>query len=101
MNFIDIVNETFILITGYYMILFSDWTYNPVLGNLEEYQYDPMIKYNSGYGYIVLLLMIFSFNLSFIIQEFCKAAIKANRKRIYYNKWGTYYKIKIFNHVMR
>ena len=83
------------------MIIFSEWTYNPILGNLDEYQFDPLIKYNYGYGYIALLFLILAFNLTFIVYEFGKSARKAYRKHVYYKKWGTYYKIKIFNHVKR
>ena len=36
LNVIDVINESFLLVTGYYMIIFSKWTYNPEIGESED-----------------------------------------------------------------
>jgi hypothetical protein len=69
LNYIDMINEFFLLATGYAMIVFSEWTYNPVIGTAQEYQNDPLIKYNQGYTYIGFLILILAANIFFILFE--------------------------------
>ena len=88
LNLIEICNEFFVLVTGYFMMLFSEWMYDPTSGGQstgssipgdksrrllgrglgsEEYQNDPAIKYNYGYGYLAALGVVLAFNSIFIL----------------------------------
>ena len=99
LNYIENFNESFIFITGYFVFYFSEWTYDPIFfESYIEYQSIPELKYYIGYYYISALFIIFVANILLIFKEIKLNIRKAFRKRIYYNKWGKYYKIKIFNY---
>ena len=90
---LDTTNEFFILVSGYAIILFSNWIYN------FEYNRDaddisdlPLLKYNIGYVYISFLGLSVAVNLCLIIFEIGKAFKKQNLKRVYYKKWGEHFK---------
>ena len=100
-NLIEITNEFFIFTTGYFLMIFSEWIYNPEASEDGDYSHDPVTIYNFGYCYLTIIIIILSVNLSYVFTEFLKSARKAYRKHIYYKKWGTYFKIMIFNHVKR
>tara|TARA_B110000285_G_scaffold225061_1_gene282732 strand:- start:642 stop:938 length:297 start_codon:yes stop_codon:yes gene_type:complete len=90
---IDNTNEVFILLSGYAIIIFSNWIYNPEIKSGEQAPHAPELRYNNGFIYIYFLALIVFINLALIIFEITKALRKENRKRIYYKKWGKYYKI--------
>jgi hypothetical protein len=70
LNYFEVINECMVLVTGYYMIIFSEWMFNPVLlGSMQEYQNDPELKYNYGFVYIIFLSTNLILNLAFIIYE--------------------------------
>ena len=74
-NLIEIFNESFILISGYFLIIFSDWIYNPEAFYKDENCNDPITVYNYGYAYIVFVVLIVSLNMSFILYEQYKSII--------------------------
>jgi hypothetical protein len=39
LNLIEICNEFFILVTGYFMMLFSDWMYDPTSADNTSFEY--------------------------------------------------------------
>jgi len=100
LNLNEILNETFILMTGYYLFIFSEWIYNTKPSAAGEYSHDPVTKYNFGYTYIALLIAVLGLNMSFVLYEQYKSAIRAFQKYIYYKKWGTYYKKVLFDIVI-
>lgn len=69
LNYIEICNEIFICITGYFMMIFSEWFYDPNLGGKEEYSEDPLLKYNYGFVYFALISIALVFNFWFILYD--------------------------------
>ena len=76
-NLNEILNEWFLLMTGYYLFIFSDWIYDPRPSSSGEYSHDPITKYNFGYSYIVMVVIIISLNMSIVVYELYKSSIKA------------------------
>ena len=79
-NMIEIINESFIFTTGYFLMLFSEWIYNPQVAKNGEYVHDPVTIYNYGYVYITILFLILGLNLSYVLIEFKRSFQKAYRK---------------------
>ena len=69
-NMIEIINESFIFTTGYFLIIFSEWIYNPKVLENGEYSHDPVTVYNFGYAYLTILFIVLVLNLSFVLIEF-------------------------------
>ena len=94
----DNINETFIMISGYTIIIFSQWIYDVMYNKDDQDIQDlPELRYNIGYIYLGFLGMTIIINLTLIIFEIGKMCRKNYRKRIYYNKWGYHYKVLILN----
>ena len=93
---IDNANEFFMVISGYAVILFSNWiynfSYNRILAQDVSIPEDPELRYNLGYCYLGFLSMICGINLFLIIYEICKGLRKKRMKKIYYKKWEEHYK---------
>ena len=68
-NIIDILNESFILVSGYYLIIFSEWIYDPKSFSDDGYSDDPGTKYNFGYVYISFVALILFVNFSYVFYE--------------------------------
>ena len=79
-NLIEIINEIFIFTSGYFLMIFSEWIYNPEASENGDYSHDPVTVYNFGYVYMIVIVIIISFNLSYVLIEFFKSARKAYRK---------------------
>ena len=96
-QFIDNTNEIFLMITGYSIILFSNWIYNVGYDRDEAQEiYDlPELRYQFGWMYLLQLAVIIGVNFCLILYEIVKALRKNRRKRVYYKKWEAYYKNKI------
>ena len=89
------------VISGYAVILFSNWiykfSYNRVLAQDVSIPEDPELRYKLGYCYLGFLSMICGINLFLIIYEICKGLRKKRMKKIYYNNWGEHYKNRILS----
>jgi hypothetical protein len=94
---IDNTNEVFILLSGYAIIVFSNWIYNPDIQSGMQAEEALELRYDIGFIYLGWLGLIVSINLALIIFEMFKACRKKNRRRIYYKKWGYHYKVRILN----
>ena len=94
---LDNTNELFILISGYAIILFSNWIYNIKYNRDEDNDISdlPQLRYNYGFIYIAFLGFAVTTNLILIIFGMGKGIQKSFRKRKYYKKWGDHYKQKI------
>ena len=69
-NLIEIINESFIFISGYFLIIFSEWIYDPSSGSSDDgFSHDPVTKYNYGYVYILFVLVVLGLNLSYVLYE--------------------------------
>ena len=67
---IENINEVFLLISAYFIIVFSFWLYIP-----EEDHFDsktredyPMLRYRLGFVYLAFLLAVLAFNLIIILS---------------------------------
>ena len=88
----EIFNEMFVCVSGYFLMIFSQWIYDPVaFYNNEENCHAPVTKYNYGYAYIGCVVLVLSLNISFVVYEQCKSGKKAYQKRIHAKAWGVYY----------
>jgi len=59
LNYIEIANEFFLLLTSYFMLIFSGWVQ------------DVEGRYEAGFGFMFLLALILAINLAFIVRELC------------------------------
>jgi uncharacterized membrane protein len=93
---IDNANEIFIVMSGYAIILFSNWIYNFSYNRETAHDVtvsdDPELRYNLGYWYLGFLSMISGINLFLIIYEICRGLRKKRMKKKYYKKWEEHYK---------
>ena len=68
-NIIEIINEAFIFISGYFVFIFSEWIYDPTPNDIGDYEHEPTARYNFGYVYLVSLYLTIFFNLSIIVYD--------------------------------
>ena len=80
LNFMENMNESFLLYSGYFLTIFTQWIC------------DPVIRYNLGYIYLAVELLILATNLVIITYEMSKAVIKENKRRIWLKEWNIYFK---------
>ena len=67
---IDNTNEFFILLSGYAIIIFSPWMYDPTnLGPGEQAPEAPLLRYSNGFIYRFFLGLIMFINVSLILFE--------------------------------
>ena len=84
LNYIDNINEGFILISAYFMLTFSSWIYTPI----KEYDNrkcpdNPKLRYDAGKLYVIFLSTAMAFNFMIILYEILKGLSYAFRKKKY------------------
>jgi hypothetical protein len=77
----DNTNELFILLSGYAIIIFSNWMYDPTSKEGEAAAEAVELRYRNGFIYLVFLGLIVSINVALILYEICRAFRKKFRKR--------------------
>jgi hypothetical protein len=92
---IENTNEFFIMMSGYAIIIFSDWIYDAKSADLEDTPDSPELRYNLGFVYMAFLGFAVAVNFVLIISEISRELRKKYRSKIYYKKWGTHYKHRI------
>ena len=84
LNWIDNINELFILTSSYFMLAFSSWMYMPNKDfDLAKCSDNPLLRYNVGKYYIPFLGVALSFNFIIIIFESAKGLRLNYRKKAY------------------
>jgi len=83
--------------SGYAIIIFSEWIYDPEFTHAQDTPDSPELRHNLGFVYMAFLGFAVAINFFLIILEISRELRKKNRQRIYYRDWGTHYKKRIFD----
>ena len=70
MNKLELANEGFLLFTSYFMFICTEWI-------------DVSFRYDLGYIYLSMILLISSVNVLFVIQSMIQDLKKNRRKKLY------------------
>ena len=83
------------MMSGYAIIIFSDWIYDPEFLSAEDTPDSPELRYNLGFIYVSCLSFAVAINFILIVVEISRELRKKHRAKIYYEKWGSHYKHRI------
>ena len=82
-NVIEILHESCVILTSYFLLFCTNWLY---IDNLE-------VKYNIGYFYLIIILIVICLNIIYIFFNFRKSVKFQRRKSKFKKAWKEYNKI--------